>query len=295
VAMLTAPNATTFATRVPYVTPAEFRNHPTGVDTKNLVPGASADVNAQSLVQILRRASSYADNLTEKVLAATLDTWAEPCRVMRDGSVLAKLDFSPVIGVATVQAGLTSRSLVDIDPSTCELDGRVLTIPTSFYPGGQWGVPELRVKVTYINGWANAQLTVNPAAGATTLQLNNGLGITPGMTLQVCGSTTSESVIVDPSFIPVTDLSAVTLPLTAPLVGNGAGGGYSMGDVVTNMPQSVKLATIMIAVSLIKTRGDNALVMSSVHEEPGAEQKSPNGDAEMGVAMDLLAPFRRTI
>jgi hypothetical protein len=288
--VLIAPIASTYATRVPYVTVAEFKRHPSGTDTKNLVPGQSQAVNDQSLKDILLRASSYADNIVEKVLAATIDTQYGDYSPGRGGLIKVPLDNSPIVGVIDVQLGLAPGSLVPRDDlSGCDLQGRILSIPVGY--GVRGGPSRVYAKVRYVNGWANAQLDSSVNAGATSLTLNNALGVVPGMTLALSGPTAGESVVVADSFVPVSTLASTEVPLAA-----GTGSAYAMGDVATTMPQSIKLAVILLACSIIKTRGSNAIVMASVHGKPDQETPFEDGaEGEYGMAVDLLSPYRRVI
>ncbi|QAY16122.1 head-to-tail adaptor [Arthrobacter phage Sonali] len=290
--MLISPVASTYATRVPYVTPGEFRRHPTGVDTKNLVPGQSAAVNEQALRDVLLRASSYADDIVEKLLGATVDSQAGDYTPGPGGVIKVPLDNSPIVAVADVELGLAPGSLVSIGTDGCSLDGRILTIPVGY---GQWGPTRVYARVTYINGWANAQLTQAAPPGSTSITLNNALGVVPGMTLALTGDSRNESVTVAPGFVPSTSLDPVTVPLASPVAG-GSGGGYVVGDVASAMPQNIKLAVILLACAIIKTRGSSAVVMGSIASGPAQAVPFQDGaEGEYGMAVDLLNPYRRTI
>ncbi len=285
--MFVAPDAATYATRVPYITPAEFRAHPTGVETNELVPGGTKAANEQALLQIIRRASSYADGLCNKILAATLDTQTAKPIVQRDRTVRVALDNSPVVGVTSVSAGLRPGSLVDlVEGPDWDLSGRILTVPTCL-PRGE----RVHVKAQYINGWANAVLTTPAAAGASSVTVSNGLGIVPGLTLNLSGAEASEFVVVGPDYIPATTLTPVEVPLAAPLLS-----AYAAGDVCTAIPAEVKLAVILLTCAIIKTRGAEAMVMASVNDSP--EHVVPFQDGatgEYGMAVDLLHPYRRVL
>jgi hypothetical protein len=282
-----APDAATYATRVPYITPGEFRAHPTGMETNQLVPGGTKAANDQALLQVIRRASSYADGLCNKILAATLDTQTDKPIVQRDGTVRVALDNSPVVGVTSAAAGLRPGSLVDlVEGPDWDLSGRIFTVPTCL-PRGE----RVHVKVQYINGWANAVLTADAAAGASSLTVSNGLGIIPGMTLTLSGAEASEFVVVDPSYSPSAALGPVTVPLAAPLLS-----AYAAGDVFTAIPAEVKLAVILLTCAIIKTRGASAVVMASVNAEPDHEVPFEDGaTGEYGMAVDLLHPYRRVL
>lgn len=288
--MLIAPNAATYATRVPYITPGEFKAHPTGVDSSKLVVNGSQAANDQALLQVIRRASSLADGICGgKILAATVDTQAGAYRVQRDGTIRIPLDWSPVVAVDTVTAGLQPGSQIAlVQGPDWFLNGRILQVPTAF-PGQM--SDQVYATVRYVNGWANAVLTTAPVAGATSITVSNALGIVPGMTLSLSGSAVSEFVVVDPSFVPSLALTPTTVPLMAPL-----SFGYAIGDVCTAFPPDVKLAVIFLVAGIIKARGTKALVMGSTRSSPETEtQEKEVNQQEMQLAEEILSTYRRTI
>lgn len=288
--MLIAPNAATYATRVPYITPAEFRAHPTGVETTKLTNG-SGQANDQALLQIIRRASSLADGMCGgKILAATVDTQAGSYRVQRDGTVRIPLDYSPIIAVDSVTAGLRPGTQIALEQGPdWHLEGRILQVPTSFGIGSQ--PDRVFATVKYVNGWSNAVLTTAPTAGATSVTLSNALGVVPGMTLSLAGSAVSEFVVVDESFVPSLALTPTAVPLMAPLSFE-----YAVGDTASSFPPDVKLAVILLTAGIIKARGTKALVMGGTRNQPEAEQPKEEVNAqEMMLAAEILSSYRRTV
>lgn len=291
--MLIAPNAATYATRVPYITPGEFRAHPTGVDSSKLVVNGSQSANDQALLQIIRRASSLADGICGgKILAATVDTQAGAYRVQGDGTIKIALDWSPVIAVDSVTVGLQPGSQIALQQGPdWYLEGRILSVPTSFVGLSQMVPDKVFATARYVNGWANSVLTTAPVAGATSITVNNTLGIVPGMTLSLSGSVASEFVVVDPSFVPSLSMTPTTVPLMSPL-----SFGYAAGDVLTSFPPDVKLAVIFLVVGIIKARGTKALVMGSTRSAPETETTEKEVNAvEMQLAEEILSTYRRTI
>lgn len=288
--MLIAPNATTYATRVPYITPGEFRAHPTGVENTKLVPGGTPAANDQALLQVIRRASSLADGMCgNKILAATVDTQSGSYTVQRDGTIRVPLDWSPIVAVDSVTAGIQPGSQITLQQGPdWFLDGRILQVPTSFGMGCNPG--RAYATVRYVNGWANTVFTVAPVAGATSVTLNNALGIVPGMTLSLSGSEASEFVVVDPSYVPSLATTPTVVPLVAPLAF-----GYAIGDVCTAFPSDVKLAIIFLTAGIIKARGTKALVMGSTRSAPETETKEQEvNEQEMEMAREILSSYRRT-
>jgi hypothetical protein len=289
--MLIAPNAATYATRVPYITPKEFRAHPTGVDSAKLVINGSTAANDQALLQVIRRASSLADGMCGgKILAATLDTQSGSYRVQRDGTILIPLDWSPIVAVDSVTAGLQPGSQIKlVEGPDWFLDGRVLRVPTSFV--GMAQSDKVYATVRYVNGWANAVLTTAPTVGATSVTVSNALGIVPGQTLSLTGSETSEFAVVAASYVPSLSLNPTPVPLVSPLAF-----GYAVGDVFTSFPPDVKLAVIFLTAGIIKARGTKALTMASTRSGPESEAPEKEVNAqEMQMAEEILSSYRRTI
>lgn len=290
--MLIASNAATFATRVPYITPGEFKAHPTGVETSKLVPNGSPAANDQALLQIIRRASSLADGMCgDKILAATVDTQSGSYRVQRDGTIKIALDLSPVVAVESVKAGLSPGSQVTLEQGPdWFLDGRILSIPTSFV--GLGAVPsKTYATVRYVNGWANVVFTQPPMAGDTSVTVNNALGLVPGQTLAVSGSETSEYVVVADSYVPSLSMAPTAIPLANPL-----SFGYAIGDVCSAFPADVKLAVILLTTGIIKARGTKALTMANTRNAPETETRPEEvSEQEMQMANEILSSYRRTI
>jgi hypothetical protein len=290
----TNPTVATYSTRTMYVTPNEFLNAPTGVDTNNLVPGDLAK-SKQALVMQLQRASAAVDNLCQKVIAATVDTESGFYRVGNHpalGPVLrVPLKYTPIIQVAAVKVGPTPAGLSTItDLSNIAYGPKVVTIPlVGATPSLTGWTGQQHAVVSYVNGWANTALTSTAATGATTLNVASALGIAPGMQLNVQSATAAETVTVDASFVPTVSGINVAVPITTPLVG-----AYAVGDTVTAFPQDIKEATILLAKAFIKTRGSAAVVLSSLSGQPGhADQLETGVASDLDLARMLLEPFKR--
>jgi hypothetical protein len=159
--------------------------------------------------------------------------------------------------------------------------------PSSFqrFTGKQYAT------VSYLNGWANTTLKANGNAGATSITVTAALGIMPGQQLNLMNTNNSEIVTVDPAYIPSNTATNVLIPLTTPLIGT-----YTAGDTVTNMPQEIKQAVILIAKSLIKTRGSESIVLASVTSQPDhVNREEPGVSSDMEFAEFLLSDYIRAI
>jgi len=184
-----------------YVTPREFRSAPTGVDVSQLVPGGDAPTNAAALVMQLQRASAYADNFCQKVLAATVDTQAGQYRVQRDamGPVIkVPLNFTPIVAVSGVSVGDTPSAVAPLtDLSNIWIGPKTVTVPIlgsgspfASFSGRKYATVE------YVNGWANTALTAGANPGAMSITVASALGVMPGQQLNIQNATQAETVTV---------------------------------------------------------------------------------------------------
>jgi hypothetical protein len=293
-----APNVTTYATRSIYVSPAEFKAAPTGMDASQLIPGDSNQAHqAAALVMQLQRASGVADKICRKVLGATLDTQAGSYRVQNDpalGPVIrVPLDSTPIIAIAGVSIGNTPAAMTTLtDLANVWIGKKVATIPlggNAFSGPSRWSGKQF-ASVQYINGWVNTTLSATATAGAVSITASAALGIMPGQQLNLTNTNNSEVVTIDPAYIPSNTATNVLVPLTKPIAGT-----YAAGDTVTNMPQEIKQAVILIAKSLIKTRGSEAIVIASTTSQPEHVSGVESGvTSDMEMAEYLLEDYKRS-
>lgn len=277
----TSPIVSTYSSRIPYLTPAEYQASPTGVDTGNLVVNGTTQQNADALKQTIARASSWVDVQCRKVLAATLDTQAGRYRVRSDCTIRVALDYTPILQVTAVQAASTPSTLTTVtDLSNVWIDRKVATIPV-------WGIPTdlgsyVYATVQYVNGYANCLLDAVASAQTTTLALTSTLGIVPGQQLTIYDPGSTEQVTV----ATVTD-TGVTL--TAPTIS-----AHLANVAVSALPPAIKQACVLLTSALIKTRGDDAIVMPDISAQASHTQgMDPSGSEDITVAYELLAPYRR--
>lgn len=301
-AIVPALNTGTYATRSIYVSPAEFKAAPTGVDVSQLIPGDSNQAHQlAALVMQLQRASGVADKICRKVLAATVDTQAGFYRVQRDknlGSVIkVPLDFIPVTAVASVSVGSTPSALAPLtDLSNVWIGKKTATIPvfgngngTNTGPSSRF-TGDLFATVQYVNGWANTTLTASVAPADTHIVVASPLGIMAGQQINLVNTSNAEVVTISPTWTPQITGSNVTIPLSGAVVGT-----YAAADTVTAMPQEVKQAVILIAKSLIKTRGSESIVLSSVTSQPDHINREESGvSSDMDFAEFLLSDYVRS-
>ena len=298
-AMAVNPTAPTYPSRSPYVSVWEFKNAPTGVDTSQLVPGGTAPQQTAALVLQLSRASAAADNICQKVLAATVDTQFGHYRVRHDtwlGPVLnVPLDYVPIVGVSAVSVGWMPNSLTALtDLSNVAIRKKTALIP--FAPPGVSSGPVVTgfadrawAQVQYVNGWANTALTAAPSGA--NISVSNPLGIVPGQQLVLANSTQSETVTVAATWVPTATVGTATVPLASAPVGS-----YASGDTCTALPQDIKQAVILIAKALIKTQASQSYTIPVLGGEPGQPTTlGPGVSSDYDAAIDLLAPYRRAV
>lgn len=287
-----APYVTTYASRTPYLTVAEWKAAPTAIDTKSLLPNGTQAQQDQVIKDAVERASSMVDGYCYQVLAATQDTAFGRYRVGRDQTIRVPLPFKPVLEVSAISVGATPSTLTALTSlaDVAIFPHGVIEVPLwnalapAPYPFQGLGTRPL-VSVTYVNGWPNTTLTGAVNAGGTSLTVASALGIYPGTALTIYDVTAgTEPVVVAASYVP----GSTTVPLVAPLAF-----AHAVGVSVSNLPPRVKEATVLLASVLVQTRGDDAIVIDSI-DSPGQTQTMPKASARnLDIARQLLAPFRR--
>lgn len=296
-----APYQISYAARTPYLTNAEYNNAPTAMDTANLLAQGSSESQAIALQETINRASSWVDQFTcgtWGTLCATVEI--ENARVWGSyrGTLLVHPRFWPVVEVqafsySTLPAGLINNSAASVNPSNS-----IVVYPQEFevsnagtvslgWSGGGGIAPryEFTCQYQYVAGWPNTTLSASVAAGATSIQPTVLTGIYPGSLLTIYDLPDDEPVVVSASYVP----GATVVPLT-----NALQFDHPTTATVTNMPPSIKQATILATTAFIKQRGSGALVVSDmgaqVRQQTGFSQES---GSDWQQAKELLRPFKQ--
>jgi hypothetical protein len=285
-----------------YVTANEFKQAPTGIDTSTLDQTAYGNQQAQdgALLNILRRASAWVDTIVQQEsLEATVNTELKEVRMGRDGRVNVHVDQVPIIALQSVQYRSHPREPYEqVDLNSIEVRDNWFTIYDLFYNTalGQdaatlygYGEPlynrqteiPITVKYTYLNGWTNTTLALAASAGATTVTVVDSTGIVVNQRLSIYDGALQESVVV-------TAINGNVLTLKNPLLF-----AHVVGTGVSAIPEAVKQATIMLACALIKDRGALAITMQETSVMN--VNATPNKTDELGIAKQLLAPYRRVV
>jgi len=269
-----------------YCSVAEFENHPTGLDTQNLVENGSSAQQTAELQLLLQQASSMVDQWVYQPLYAHLQTETWRGRPDAYERVRVRTRHWPIAQVTALQwRAFLSQPWQALDPTTAQVfsaesSGHEIWLGEGTFLGfGGWGAPPVLVQVTYVAGYANAQLTANAAAGTTTLTVDTTLGMTANQALTLYDGVNQETVIV-------ASASGTTVTLQAPTLY-----AHTAGVRVSAVPDAVTLATIYATAWIIKERRAGAGLMMSGKVQPTNLQASE----DMQFFRQLLQPFRRVI
>lgn len=287
--MTVASYSTPYVTK-PYLTPDEFTQFPTALDVSSLVPDGSDAQNESALLTQLRRASGLVDVYCDQILAATLDVETKRCSMRRDGTLYVHPDHWPILEVRDVSYGSAANQLHSIgDLSAVFVEPHAFTVPfgvgrMSSVGPLDFGSPSpgafVFVRYSYVNGWPNTTLASDAVGGSSTCSVKDATGIYAGTQLTLYDKGETEDVVV-------AALVGNALTLATPLQSD-----HLAGCAISALPYAVKEATALIAVALVQTRGDVALVLGSLRS--GGEQKQTEAvTGDLPLAKELLASFKR--
>lgn len=279
----------------PYLTVAEFKQAPTAIDVDDLVGNGSAAVNDQELANVISRASSWIDSYCGQVLAATLDTETFRARVSRDGFLRLHPRYWPIIEVVSASYGSNPTLMNTLDPTTAWIEQQAVVFPltgiaSSFLGSIQFSrvyspTAEQFVSMTYVNGYANSELTANASAGASSIAVKDATGFLPNQKFMVYDAEKTELCYVASTFVPVQGAGSVTL--AAPLAF-----AHNSTVNVSALPPAVKQAAIYMTGVILKARGNATLVMNTLTPSQFME-KNPSAMNDYQAAIELLKPYRR--
>lgn len=292
---IVAPGVPNYATETPYITVAEFLAEPTGVDVSQLIPAGSSLSNTAALARLIARASSQADDLCFKKLAATVDVEAGDYRLRSDGTIWVPVAYKPIVQVNAVSLGLYAGATAAMsDLSGLDVGEKLVKIPvtSASLPAVSGSIPRVPSRrgtihaiVTYVNGYAVTTLSAAASANASSVSVRSSLGIVAGLPMTLSDDANTESVIVDASYVP----GSLTVPTATPLQF-----AHGQGAALSALPGAIKDAVILLVASRIKMRGAEAVQMGAITSEPSKPQPTmPGGTSELAQAKELLRPFAR--
>lgn len=267
---------------IPYVSPQEFADAPTGLNLDNLVPkGTPADQSAQ-LVRILQRATAWIDNYCQMQLRATVNTEEKRVWVTKDGWLTVFPDFSPIQAVtAAAWKAYPAQEWVPLDLQHLEVFPRKWRWAgpgIGFYAGAP-----VSVRYTYVNGWPVTVLTSAVQAGATSLTLDNAVGIVPGALMTVYDGAVTEQVTVQ-------SVSGNSIVLASPVAS-----AHPAGVHVSSLPDDVRQACILVAARFVKQRRSGGAIMVDNMGRMRPSLSESDVYQELQEAQNILRTYRRVI
>lgn len=296
-----APYVPTYATYTPYISVEEFLTGATGVDTSQLVPAGSEITQEQALLDLISQASSEADRICQKPLAATIDVVSGEYRIFRDRTLRIPVPYKPIVAITAVLTGCAANSLT----AMTDLSGIFIGPKVARVPVASWSAPSvafsqhppamsqrgwLFAQMTYVNGWAHTTLAAATLAGASTITPKSVVGLVPGLPITVKDGPNTESNAVGAGYV----YGSATVPLAFPLQN-----AHGVGATVSALPPFVKNAIISLTKSLVKAKGSKAIVMGSVKGQaitnaPKTQKTEPGGDEDYAKAEKTLKSLRRS-
>ena len=284
-----------------YLTVQEFINAPTGIDCTNIIPGGTVAQNNAELTNVIRRASSWIDQICKMpTLEATQNTETKEVRMNYNGIIRIHPDMIPIITVLdSVQYKVSPlNSWVSLSINEINVFQRYFTIynlaemmvspqgvqPLSVLPFRtpytKWKLKDLPLtfQYTYINGYPNTLLSANATAGATSISVQNVTGMV-NQTLTIYDNDLTEEVIIS-------SVTGNTVTLASPLLFS-----HTLGVAVSALPSSVKQACIILTAFLIQERGSLNISMG----EQNIQGIRNNTGSGVDVAKELLKPLLRGV
>lgn len=305
-----APYLQTYGKATPYLTVDEYQRAPTAIDVSNLVSGGPQSQKI-ALLESISRASSWIDQYVTgsayNTLCATSNV--ENARVWgnRQGQIIVHPKLWPILevqafnysvpGAGFTQTQVTPAGNIWIEPqqfivqpnATYSWNTQKWSNTYSTNYGGAWptGITtqQYLCEWTYVNGFPNTATAASVNAGDTSITVTSGIGVYPGTQLTIFDAPHDEYVVVADTYTP----GDKVIPLTAPVLFD-----HEVERSVTNLPNAVKEAAILMTTALIKERGSGALIaqdMGVITTVDTARAQGSQGD--IALAKEMLSHFRQ--
>lgn len=273
---------------VPYITIAQYKAAPTGVELGNLVPGGLPEQQDAQLASIIADACTWVDSVCMQVLAATTDTEQTQLFLNRYGQYIVHPRYFPILQLTDLWTGSAPNQLVEsqdlsgcwVEPKKIVLYPTIGTLTSSAGPlqfGPAYGPRNFPffVKFSYINGYPVTTLdTAIDTVGATTFTVVNPAGILPNFTpLTIQDGPYTENVTVT----GITGSTITCLPLQYE---------HLAGVAVTALPGDVERAVIAATTGFIKLQGAGAVVTAAFGTTATASAGGKNDDT-LGAGNDF--------
>ncbi len=299
-------------TPYPYISTSQYSYAPTSVDTNSLYADGSSEDQLQVLGDTIRRASGWADRIVFGAdpaakgasLCATLSVEVARVPVVRRELRLL-CDYKPIIQVNGIDIGYDMATLTSVGSNVAgrvRIGRRTLYVPLTGFavrandignPERQLGMNQMVTAVwSYVNGYPHTLLAGAVTAGDSTCSVlptdgfSGLLGIIPN---------TTQMTIVDGAQterFTVQSISGTTLTSATPFRFDHAPPDPPDSVVVTALPEDVSLANIFLTTALIKTGGDNSLVLDEITEPKQIQRTAGDIFEDFNMACRLLKPFR---
>lgn len=248
----------------PYVSVAGFRAHPTYLDLQNLRSGITTQVAQDAaLYNILVEATAEADKIIGQPLQAHIKVDSPDLSPGRLGRLSFHPTHNPVRRVMTLSYGTLVGAKTDVQIVNPEFrygDNQILTVQlgsvASSWSGGlQLGGPATSARLftafTYVAGYANGKLAADTLVGASSITVDNPLGIEPGDTLRSWEPGAEEQAVVAPGYVPVTTVTPTAVPLVSPLIN-----AHIAGSHISAVPPDAYLATVYLTMEILSRPGE---------------------------------------
>lgn len=248
-----------------YLTIEEYRAQPTALNTNNLVPGGDQAAQDNELATLIKRASTFLDNVARQKLYATSATQNEQVRI-KDGYFVLRAYQDRVKSIDAFAWGPTPSSLA----------AAATPIPTSSYfveenrvlfttgnVGGSW-IGSLSMLATpvsgsvfaswrYTAGWFTTRLSVQASIGATSVTVEDPTGIQPGAFVRLIDGGRIADAQISTSYVPGSSSVLLAMALTEAFP---AGAGF------TEVEGDAKEACVLATTHYIKDRKAGGFVMA---------------------------------
>lgn len=280
----------------PYLTVQEYKDAPTSIDYNNLVVGGNQAAQDAELANVILRASSYMNEYFNQNLVADEYTETQRVRVNGQGYVPLHPTNAPIVSLSSFQYGTDPNNMIALpDCSTAYFESQQIIIPLSnlglnYSSQGPLGFgfgyaprQQLFTEYTYVAGYVNTTI-VTAVAGATNITVADGTGFMAGQHYRIYDGSKSERVTIASTYT----YGSTTIPLTAPLTHN-----HAAGIAISNLPNALKEACILITTAFIKIRGDNSMTMNLTTQPTINAGNNSRYSGDIAMALDMVNKYRR--
>jgi hypothetical protein len=269
-----------------YLTIEEYLAAPTALQTNNLVPSADQATQDAELAGIIGRASRWIDSVARQPLyaTATLNQLDSDARI-RDGQIIVHGHQDRVKAVTAFAWGVRFTTLTTLTNPDCWIEENRVRVSLS--SGGLvWsgalniGQPMggcAYVQWSYVAGWVTTRLSGDQDSGDTVVTVDNPNGAVPGTLLRFVDGAVQ-------STYSVLSVSGNAITLSAPLAE-----GWPAGTGVSEVPDDIKEAAVLVVSHYIKQRKGSGVVMSRTPTNAAADETG----GELAMAQPLAERYQR--